>query len=229
MNLMKHSESGNALFYILLAVALLGSLSYAVSQNMRGGVQGLTEERQKLLATDILEFSDVVAKAVSQLRLRGSQFSEFSFAHPDLAAGYGVYGGADAEHEIFNPAGGAIVYKDANSESMTTPGPYLFAANNEVEQIGTTSGAAASSDLLLILQPLVRDVCIQINDILGITAAGVAPPQDTEIDTGTVFAGTASYDQTISDESAALTTRNAACFEDTTNNRFVFYQVLMAR
>ena len=83
---MNSSESGNVLFYILIAVALLAALSYTVAQSTRGNVGQLSAERARLYATEIIENANVMSSAVSQLRLRGVDLDELCFDHVSWGA-----------------------------------------------------------------------------------------------------------------------------------------------
>lgn len=226
-------ESGNVMFYILIAIALLAALSFAISQGSRGGADGLTGEHERLLASEILEYSDTVKKSVQILRLRGIGFDQLDFDAPALA-GHNNAACTGDDCMIFNLSGGGAVYKQASADAMTTAGDWLFAANNEVDEVGTTTGAADGADLLMILQPLKKAICININDRLGVpnNGAGGDPPDDAEIDLSTPFTGSPAYDRTLGDEAGVTKLgpgRHAACFRDVSSGSYTFYQVLIVR
>lgn len=230
---MRRNEHGNVFYYILIAVALLAALSFAIAQGGRSSVGTLNSDRIGLLATDVIAYGDTVGKAVSQLRLRGTALTELSFASTFLsAAEYGVYG-ADAANEIFNPDGGAVVYQDP-PEDVTVSGTetYQFLSANEVENVGTTCGAAACSDLIVIVSGVREDICTRINDLLGVDNPSDAPPTDTNIDKTVPFKPAASpfsYSKTLGDEDAALDGQSEGCFQDTTDTDYVYYKVLLPR
>lgn len=225
---MRAKESGNAMFYILIAIALLAALSYAVAQGGRTGAQNLTEDRQRLLATEIIDYADIMKKTVQMLRLRGSQFSDLSFASANLA-GYGVPGAAPA-HELFNSEGGSLLYKKPDDDALASPSDWVFTATNEIENIGTTGGAAGNADLLMVLQPILKDVCTRINILLGVDNPAGDPPADADIDTTTPFTGSDGFAQSVGDDpGSALAGRNAGCFRETASGNYYFYQVLLPR
>lgn len=229
---MKRGENGNVFFYIFLCIGLLAALTFAIAQGGRGGTGKLSEDRQRLAATEIISFGDTVAKAVTQLRLRGTAVTQLSFAVTFLSAGYGTPGAAPA-NEIFNPAGGAAVYRPVPAEAADSAQDYQFLAGNEVENIGTTCGAKTCHDLLIAAPGLREEVCMKINDLLGITNPGGVPPQDTDIDETTLFAPGAdpfaASGETLGDEDAALDGKSEGCFAETgeTPDEYVYYKVLL--
>ncbi len=234
---MRAPESGNVFFYIFLAIALLASLSFAVSQGGRGSVTQLTGERVNLIATEIVAYGDTVGKTVTQLRLRGAAISEISFATPFLSADYGTPGD-DAANEVFNPAGGAVIYQPPPPGATDSDQEYGFLGHNEIEGIGTTCGGAGCADLLMALPDIHEDVCLRLNELLSVENPeragppdGPEPPLDGDaLDFSGLFeqpAGTFGYDETIGDEDAALTGQREACYDTGTQN--IYYKVLLPR
>lgn len=225
----RHSENGNVMFYILLGIALLGALSFAIAQNSRSPLQTLTEDKRKLIATEIIAFGNTMASAVSQLRLRGTAASELRFSHPGLPDGdYGVFN-TDPPNEVFNLSGGAVTYQSPPSGATTTSSEeFQFLANNAVEFVGTTCSAASCADLIMILPNVSEEICIRINDQIGIENPGGAPPTDTNIREAEKFQGTFGYHQTIGDEESVLEGQKEACIEETSDSEYVYYKVLMS-
>lgn len=232
------NERGNVLFYILIAVALLAALSFVVAHNGRGGnVQQLSKERARLQATEIIEFGNIMSAAVAQLRLRGVKDSELCFDHAAWgAANYNHTPACDDNlNRLFHPAGGGVVWSMAQSEAMDPAAApdnlWHIYADNEIQDVGETCGAAACADLILVLDELAVEVCQQINGLLGITDAAAAPPTDTAMGE-TRYVGVFAYAQTLGDEAggAAFRGKTAACFQKTgAPAEYVFYRVLRAR
>lgn len=237
MNLQTKSitESGNVLFYILIAVALLAALTFAVSHSNRNNSDILSDERARLFASEIIEFGNNMASAVSQLRLRGVAVDDLCF--DDTNWGVNDYDHSpacsDDLNKIFHVSGAGIIWSEAPSEAMdstaTPDNLWHIYGDNEVEQVGTTCGAAGCADLVLITDELQENVCRQINDLLGISAFDAALPSDTDIGE-TRYVGAFGYSASIADEvgGAILSGKTSGCFENTTDNEFVFYKVLIA-
>ncbi len=230
----RRSQSGNVLFYILIAVGLLAALSYAVSQGSRGGNSQISEERARLFAGEIIEHANTLAAAASQLRLRGVAAGSLCFDHAEWGLNdYDHAGCTDNFNRIFHPTGAGIEWTNAPAEAMDTAATpdnlWHFYGDNEIELVGTTNGDATSSDLILMVDELSLTVCQKINELLGVTAANTAPPTDTAYGT-TRYIGTFGYTATIGDEDATLEGQPAACFQKTAAPaKYAFYKVLIAR
>ena len=79
--MLNHSSvSGNALFLILIAVALFAALSYAVTQSSRSGTNVMDDEQAELIASTILDYGAQVRLAVNRVRtVSGCRKTEVSF------------------------------------------------------------------------------------------------------------------------------------------------------
>ncbi len=216
------NEYGSIMIYILIAVGLLAALSFAVSQSGRGSGGTVGAERQRLLATEILEYGEIISNTVAQLRLRGVPVNQLSFARPEDA-------GFDdqPEAEIFNPAGGAAIYQPPPREAVNIIGQdYLFLAGNQVPGAGTTCVTADCADLVLAIPNVSEAVCLQINRLLSI---GGAPP-DTPMDLDHLFSpGANPFTAPVS--MAVPTGQREGCVNNTTPTPsiFVYYKLLLAR
>lgn len=239
------SESGNAIIYIFVAIALLAALSFAVSQSSRSAGKGLQEDRASLSATEIISYGDTVAKAAGQLRLRGVRDYQLSFAHTSAHTDYGTYD-TEPRAEIFNPAGGGVIYRQPPVlAAVTPPLTYEFSGAYAIDRIGLTgctlpaNDPSACSELLLVVSGLRREVCQMINHQLGITQTKDAdPPEDDALPTTPRFAGNATatpnpytFTETMGDDgdSELLRQQTAGCYLNPGSSSYVYYQVLIAR
>ena len=232
---MPHKESGNVLFYILIAVAMLAALSFAVSQGSRGSGQTISAERAKLLASEIIEYSNDICTAASQIKLRGIDDTELCFDHTSWGANdYDHAGCTDDFNKIFHITGAGLTWKNAPSEAMdsnaTPDNLYHIYGDNAVEDIGTTCASASCSDLILVVDELQEIICQHINALLDITDVSAPPPTDTDIGK-TRYIGAYGYTATIGDEvgGTALIGKSSGCFLNTTDSKYTFYKVLIAR
>jgi hypothetical protein len=228
------NQNGNVLFYILIAVVLLAALSYAVSMSSRGNLSAVNEEKAKLLATEIIEYANVMANATAQVKLRGIKETDLCFDDPNWGgADYANPSCSDLATKIFGLKGGGVTWArppELAMDSAAVPDNlWHIYGDNAVFEMGTTCAAASCADLILVVDELRENVCIQINDLLYVTNPADTPPTDTLIGT-TKFIGAYSYSETIGDEGGQpMKAKTGACFENTTTGEFTFYKVLVAR
>jgi hypothetical protein len=64
-------QSGNVLFYILFAIALLAGLTFAVNRGGQVSTATLSADQARVAASEILDYAGAVSGAVTKLKLRG--------------------------------------------------------------------------------------------------------------------------------------------------------------
>ncbi len=220
----RKNEHGNVLIYILVAVALLASLSFAVSQSGRGNVQQLNAERARLFGSEILEYATNLGNAVTQLKLRGCDESEINFDNP-LATGYNNTGApADNTCDVFHPSGGGLSWQSiperARNQTASYHPDYFINATNQV------SGTKTNSGDLAIYAEINLEVCAAINTLIGLDPAD-PPNTDPTFHNNTAFKFTGSFAQPAS--LSAYPNEVVGCFLDGGNGFYYFYKVLISR
>jgi len=223
------AESGNALWFILLAIALLAALTVTITRGSDTSEQSGDVERQRVLASDTLRYAKSVEQAIEQMRQRGISESDVSFEN-NFAGGYanGNCGGNDCK--VFHVEGGGIAFRSANS--LVSGNAWLFTGADSVEGVGEDgTGATSSSDneLLMMLPDISAGVCGRINTELGISGI----PQDaTKADVATKFTGAFPNGQVIENMGGKKT----GCFEGFQDDgggniagKYYFYHTLIQR
>ncbi len=100
-NQANRGERGNALFLILIAVALFAALSYAVTQSGRGG--GTIDREQSLIAaSQITQFPASIRTTVTRMVITGTPVANLNF---DTTSPAGTT-------EVFASEGGGAVLQD---------------------------------------------------------------------------------------------------------------------
>lgn len=243
---MKSGESGNVIFYILIAVALLAALSYSVAQSGRSSLKNLSQEKSRLFATEIIEQGNTLATTTSQLRLRGYKDTEISFEN-DIVTGY-ENPDCDVDGcKVFSLNGGGVHYLAPKSEWLDP----AFSGNAQYGEIYIHGAAHIpeigldADDLIVFIPYIRREICLAINERLGIDLSvdGMIPLESNgpftvnQKFTGTYGSGTGrkvSGDATVSDANI-LTGKSAGCTQSSgtsgtpTANSYHYYHVLMAR
>ena len=170
INTTYRSERGNALFLILIAVALFAALSYAITQSGRGG--GTVDKEQALItAASICEYPATLRTAVTRMLITGT-------------AGYGTSGidtvttTTGKTYEVFDAAGGGASVNPPPTGVGSAVSAWTFVDANHatdgfwVKGVGTDV-AVTGREVLAVLggdaagETLSLTVCQQINKGLG--------------------------------------------------------------
>lgn len=236
---MERTQSGNALFYVLIAVIMLGALTYAVTQTSRGGGSSLSNERASLYASEILDYAGSIASAYSQLRLRGCTAAEISFQNSVLtghaqSAHNNPSAPASRKCHIFDPAGGGVAPRMPPEEALseTATAMEIITTELDIEGVGTNC-TTNCAELSLVMLPIDEAACKKINDMVSVDNPSNLPPADAiSYDNFGVFTGGNSWDRDVVTANTALQGKQAACIQDTDQLPavvYVFYKVLAAR
>lgn len=211
----RQSESGNVLFYILIAVVLFAALNFTVGNMMRGGnADMIGEEQAKLYAGEILDYARILKQGVQEMRINsGCNDSDIRFV-ASQTTGYGA--SVNNNCDIFHPSGGDVNYVPPNNDYGTGT-EWLFVGANTVAGVGT-----ASPDLVAILQNVNPQICTAINDKLGVAAI----TDDTDGVAYSKFTGTYASSEQID----VTGNQSAACMNDTTTGGGnFFFQTILVR
>lgn len=241
----RQGERGNVLFYILIAVALIAALSYAVSSTGQGsGSADISAERAGLTASEILEYSNTISSATTQLKLRGCRDTEISFDNTVSGTDYSnANAPGDNTCNVFHISGGGVQYtepettwldNDFNAEDFYAEN--LFTGTACVDFVGSggtacnTAGVDAAE--LIVIVPFVREeICQQLNRLTGFADVNAAPPTEANHAWGATpaFQGTYSGPEQLS----TADNQKSGCFEGATGSRpnggYHFFRVLLAR
>ncbi len=189
------SDKGNALFLILIAVALFAALSYAITNSSRGS-SSTDKEQAEIQAGEILNYFAAVQNEFNRLRvINGIPAYNINFSndntHLSLSTGTGTgtssgpYGNNPnctapiADCSIFKERGGNLIsrafYDTAitpipDSNGHAVPGEFRV-YNNFIEDVGSNS----EPELLMVITGLKDEVCDALNRKLDLPLASSQP------------------------------------------------------
>ena len=200
-----NKEKGNALFLILIAVALFAALSYAVTQSGRSG-GGVDKEQEIITAAQITDYFASLQSAALRMTLRGTTFTNLDLG---TTAGFGNIFDTPCtvgEDCLFSPDGGEAIWVEANTLVSSTV--YIWSKSMTVKDLGSGSN---DPFIMLGLGSANMNICQQINKGLGLTYSPVN--SDSLI-----------FDSILD----AYPGEQAACFNNGAGS-LLYYHVLMAR
>lgn len=234
----RKAEKGNVLFLILIAVALFAALSYAVTQSTRSGSGTADAEQALLSGASMTQHPTAMRTSIIRMVLGGIDISNIVFDAPANFASM-----SDLEAAVFHPTGGGAVFQQAPADIMagTAQGTWFYNANWDIPLIGIDGGGG--NDLIAFLPGISSAVCRNVNeefslDTTGCTMTdGIIPDLDasttqanirdnyTEGDTFPV----GDQEDITSVGCTVFSGQPSGCFNDTDNNEYVFYSVLLER
>ena len=162
MNSDKHSPasaSGNAMIYVLLALALLAALTMALSRGASTGGDNLDAEKAELATTRMTAYAGSAKGVIDQMMMSGSNVNNLNFARPNQTSfDTGVH-----IHKVYHPSGGGLTLQGASSDMFITatdaplPGWY-FSDEMNVDWTPTVA-----NDVVLVAYRIQQSVCANIN------------------------------------------------------------------
>lgn len=180
---MHRNQSGNVIFFILLAIVLVGAVTAALRS---GGIESANIDREDLSikVSQVRQNVAELERAVNLVMQNGISETEISFAADDIPAAtiYGTYND-NPRAEIFNPKGGGALWRTTPS-GINDGSPWEFYGTTHAPGVGSDR-----ADLIAVLPNVTKPFCDEINKInqQPITI----PPSDdaTCIRGGTPFKG----------------------------------------
>ena len=170
-------ESGIAIWYILVGIALFAALSYSFVRSVSQSQDNTSEEQARIIATEILQYAKTLEQALQRLTMiNGCSENDISFysSEWDTPSNYDntntPFASGDFNCHVFHRDGGGISWKapKGNDES-----DYVFTGRLRITNVGDDNLA----ELMIILPNIDIGVCKAINRILDKDFSN-NPPQD---------------------------------------------------
>ncbi|MCC6598070.1 MAG: hypothetical protein IT559_04715 [Alphaproteobacteria bacterium] len=227
-------ERGNALWFILIGVVLIGALTMILSRGGSNVEQSGNVEQLRVKSSQLLRYGKSVQIAIEQMKLRGVSENDISFENGSPATNVNAKC-TNTGCKIFDAGGGGLTYR--NFESLNDATPWIFTGANNV---GTTAGpigttaAGSGNDLVMLLPNTNQALCLQINRDLNVGTAGTIPVDSTGIATTAFDGNFPAAGPIIIDGDGApfeLDGHEAGCFTDSAPDPDItyFYYVVLAR
>jgi hypothetical protein len=226
-------ERGNALFLILIAVALFAALSYAITQSGRGG-GNVSNQTALITAGQVTEQPADVRAAVTRMIVTGISPASVTYTGAatvnDVFDQTGLGGGAT---NVPPPVAALATATDTDAWTYVPAG--TTAAGIFSVGVGTSSTGGGLA--IAVLQPaaganhgVVLAVCNAINKGLGFPAAALAAPP-VGLNGPVVWATPGVYaaagSATTIHDATFLTGQDYACFQNTTGSLYTYYGTLI--
>jgi len=251
-----NKQNGNALFFILIAVVMLGLLTIILSRGGSNVEQTGSFERNTIQASKILRFAKSIEAAVQQMKLRNISENEISFQNDISTTDYTNSRCDDASDSnfpsclVFDVEGAGLTYQkpDANwldnaNSGETYYGDWLFTGDVCIPEIGEGRNGICAADtgnleLLAVLPYIDLTLCQQINKTVKARISTGNPPSD---ESSAWTSGSSEFKgvygvaaRVLADPAPSVDIANSytGCFEgdqDPPSGTYHFYHVILAR
>ncbi len=115
----KTGQRGNAMVYVLIALALFGFLTATLSRsNNQADEQDIDNEQAEFYALELMEYAASAQAVVDQMLFSGSEIDDLDFVIPSDAA----FNTPPHHHKVYHPQGGGLSYKFEFPEELQVTG-----------------------------------------------------------------------------------------------------------
>ncbi len=235
-------EDGNALWFILVAISLLGLLTVMMSRSGSSTNETGNYEQNVIAANEILSYAKNMENAVQNLLARGCSENELSFWHDSNGDGtedasdlyYNPNAPTDHSCHLFDVAGAGLTWKTPDERwSVDLTRENQISARHCIRNIGdfsTTCNNQQNNDLILFIADLKVEICLAINNMVDIVnVAGDAPETNISLP---AFTGVFTDPSGVIMIEGNFTGKQSGCAKDsegTSIGKYFHYHVLHAR
>lgn len=222
------SQSGNVLWLILIAIALLGALTLILSRSGSNVEQNASIERLEIQASQIMRYASGLEAAVQQLLLRGCSENEISFESTATGTTYqNTNSPIDNTCHVFESEGAGLAWRTFTSG--TIPGG-VFTSQGISNDAAISEVGTSAADVLFIVKIDVAQ-CSVINNKFGIDDSNpnnISSDSLDIMDNPTKGSYTGSVAIGIVGEAINIAGRPSGCFIMDTGD-YLFYHAILVR
>lgn len=180
----RQNENGNAIFLIIMGVALFAALGYAFTSSNRSSTNLVTDEQATAYANQIIAYGNEIKQAVKRLQLRGCDDTEigfdnniFKFNNGTNITGNGHNPNTNSDKcRIFKVEGGGLMPRilPAQALSLISTSPNSPQEGNwraweaSIENVGSDE-----NEIVYVSGFISEKVCSKINQLLNVTDGSI--------------------------------------------------------
>lgn len=224
------AESGNVFLFILIGIVLFAAITYVMSSGLRSeGTSKLSARQADLTASLIIDYAQKLTRGIDKIRRNGCSESDIRFAGN---ASWGVDATTVPEKCKVGSIEGANISRFEGDPEWYIGSPAgTYSGSMRAEGVGENV-----ADLIFWIFRLKPEICMAINNKLGIPNPDGMPPRDTTSNAydGVGFGGNfGGASNTI--DAPELIGKHIGCFVSNRaagggiDDQYYFYAVILAR
>ena len=241
-------ECGNVIIIILVIIALLAALTAVAMRSSNRTSSNMDSENARMQAEKLMRAAKTMESGVQKLMtINRCSENELSFQNTGTTRNYTNASTPTDNHcKLFDLSGAGLAYGapetaalDSSLSARTDYGQWIIKGTQCVLGLGSDDNNTCTNSeaaLIYAVPHINLSVCLQINNLNGVTNPSNAPPTEDFDNSVTPFTGSfAVYTDPELGEGVSgveLTTHTTACFKTTSGtwaNSYIFYHVLYAR
>lgn len=161
-----NSQNGNALFLILIAVALFAALSYAITNSGRGSAN-VNRERADIIASNLLQSIALMQNQFQRLNIIGG-YDQVLFNDLGANASGTCYSGKTPTTPcntigLFSPESGLALPDRPDETKSAAFGSNIWSWQSRAVVIDTSEVGTTTPDTIIFLYHLTKEICEAIN------------------------------------------------------------------
>lgn len=160
-----HTQAGNVLFMILIAIALIGFLSVTIMNSGNSDSANIDQETLVIRAAQVRSYVGELERGIQYIMQQNEiDISDIRFAHPDAHSDYGDLGAVAADDlpaQMFHPQGGGATYKNS-PDTINDGSSWEFYGGTAIPAVGSSE-----ADLVAVLPNVTQAFCRYINRTNG--------------------------------------------------------------
>ncbi len=239
------NENGSIVIWVLVSLMLFAALSFVMMQGSRTSSVSLSSEEARTYAKMIVAQGEEVKSAVKRMQFRGVKDTDFGFDNTVYMRLNGDLMNAPNHNpncttdscKLFKPSGGGLQPSMINDAAYGVYSPAMEASGSTFTVKGIWFPMYASlygvgtgvSELVYYNAYIKQEVCMAINDMLGVPNPDGKPPSFTAGSGSFYISGAAfpTYSPELN-EIEILKGKTAFCYTLAGGNEHNFYNYLTA-
>lgn len=221
----QNTQSGNAMIYVLVVVALFAALSYLLARESDTSETSVIQgEKDEIFVNQIMQLPMQIQQGINQMSFTGTRPDQLDFVTVDDAD----FETGSHIHKVFHPQGGGIsmprlTEEMINEVSGESPAPgWYIGMFNDVEWTPSTN-----NDVIMVAHQITQSLCALINEKL--TGSSTIPTLTDPINELLIDAASStasSNSDFTTTECAACENNLAMCVKDDDATLYSFYNII---
>lgn len=216
------NQSGNVLFMILVAIALLGIITAIVSNYSSEQKETLDRQTSDAQISVLLNHASTLGVAVMNLTIQGVEPTSVYQVLSTVKPGDVGFDAEPHQYKIYHPLGGGVGYASSTSNTTSEAMATNFNINKESIIMGVGRSDAIVGDVLFTAKIVSSDYCKTINKKISGTTA--LPEMDND-----TFDSLFNNNETVTIDSSNCTNCvnvSGICVRNSSDSQWGFYSAL---